>query len=130
MGFKGMLGGLGVLLSRRGRSPFAGEAFYSRMPETLKQIVAKVDCPGYILRSWQIIDQCITQLDPFAYVITDRFHGHILCTIREITHTVIGNNHHKIRAHWETWSKSFESVTFADSTDSVRNLLANRAVNA
>ena len=122
MGLKGLLSGIEVLL-KPSRSPvLTAKVHESTLPDTLKQILHRVDCPGYVLRSWHMIEKCVAQLEPYEYVFTDRLHGHILCTLRQIPHTIIGNNHHKLKAHWETWVSDFPGVTFADSVDELMAL--------
>jgi exopolysaccharide biosynthesis predicted pyruvyltransferase EpsI len=45
-----------------------------------------------------------------AVVVTDRLHGHILCTLAEIPHVVVPDRHGKIRNYWDTWT---HAVPFA-----------------
>jgi exopolysaccharide biosynthesis predicted pyruvyltransferase EpsI len=130
MGWKGLLGGVEVLFKPSRAPLLAVGTKTSSLPEELKQILKAVDCPGYVLRSWHMIRQCLAQLEPYGYIFTDRFHGHILCMIRGIPHTVIGNNHHKIKSHWETWTRRIPGVSFADSTDSVTRQLSRLTAKA
>lgn len=116
MGIRGALSGIGVYLNG-GKRPAAGAA--GDMPQALREIARKVDRPGYVIRSWRIVRQSIRQLDRYELVITDRFHGHILCAIRNIPHVVVGNNHHKIRSHWEQWLRGIEGAGFAESPEAL-----------
>ncbi len=123
MGWKGLLSGVEVLLKPHKAPSLTVRTPPSALPDELTRILKRVECPGYILRSWHMIERCIAQLEPYEYVFTDRFHGHILCVILRIPHTVIGNNHHKLEAHWETWSKDLPGIAFADSIENVTDTL-------
>jgi pyruvyl transferase EpsO len=97
------------------------------MPQVLREVTRQVDRPAYVARSWHIVRQSIRQLDPYQLVITDRFHGHILCAIRQIPHVVVGNNHHKIQGHWEQWMRGLSGATFARSPEELTAALATAA---
>jgi exopolysaccharide biosynthesis predicted pyruvyltransferase EpsI len=47
------------------------------------------------------------------YVITDRLHGHILCLLQNIPHTVIDNNYGKISQFIKAWTSDFEHLHLA-----------------
>jgi pyruvyl transferase EpsO len=100
MGPRGFLSGALVMLRPRGRGGFDAE---TRMPEAIRALARAVDRPAYVTRSWWMVEQSIAQIDPYRLIVTDRFHGHILCALRRIPHIVIGNNHHKIESHWSRW---------------------------
>jgi pyruvyl transferase EpsO len=124
MGIAGSLSGIGVYLSP-GRAPSMAAAV--DMPQVLREVTRQVDRPAYVARSWHIVRQSIRQLDPYQLVITDRFHGHILCAIRQIPHVVVGNNHHKIQGHWEQWMRGLSGATFARSPEELTAALATAA---
>jgi pyruvyl transferase EpsO len=121
MGPSGFLTGMEVYLNG-GNAP--APASSDDMPLALWDIVRKVQRPGYVVRSWRIVRQSIRQLDPYALVVTDRFHGHILCTIRHIPHVVVGNNHHKIRSHWEQWMSGVPGAAFAPAPEELAGVVA------
>ena len=125
MGFGGFLNGIGVFLNGgKAPTPSAGD-----MPAALWEIARKVHRPGYVVRSWRIVRQSIRQLDRYDLVITDRFHGHILCAIRNIPHVVVGNNHHKIHSHWEQWMHAVPGAAFAQTPGDLNGALARVAGN-
>jgi exopolysaccharide biosynthesis predicted pyruvyltransferase EpsI len=121
MGLAGFLSGIGVYLNA-GKTPAPESA--DHMPNALWEVARKVHRPGYVVRSWRIVRQSIRQLDRYALVITDRFHGHILCAIRNIPHVVVGNNHHKIRSHWEQWMSGIPDAAFVQSPEDLAAAMA------
>jgi pyruvyl transferase EpsO len=50
-------------------------------------------------------------------VVTDRLHGHILCTLMGKRHVLLDDAHGKIRSFWETWAEGagHSLVTWAES---------------
>jgi pyruvyl transferase EpsO len=48
-------------------------------------------------------------------VITDRLHGHILCTMLGIPHFVLDNSYGKVRSFYETWTSGVEIARWCDS---------------
>jgi exopolysaccharide biosynthesis predicted pyruvyltransferase EpsI len=121
MGFSGFLSGVGVFLNGGRSAP----SLPGDMPRSLCDITTKVHRPGYVVRSWQIVRHSMNQLDRYAAVVTDRFHGHLLCAIRNIPHVVVGNNHHKIQAHWEQWMHGVRGSAFARSPADLPEAMAN-----
>jgi exopolysaccharide biosynthesis predicted pyruvyltransferase EpsI len=55
-------------------------------------------------------------------VITDRLHGHILCTLAAIPHVVLGDRHGKIRAFWDTWSAGLGTARWAQDAGEATRL--------
>lgn len=55
-------------------------------------------------------------------VITDRLHGHILCSLASIPHVVLGDKHGKIRAYWDTWTHAVPSAHWADDPGTAAEL--------
>ena len=47
-------------------------------------------------------------------VITDRLHGHILCLLLGLPHTLLPEKHGKIRNFYETWTRSCALGGFAE----------------
>lgn len=47
--------------------------------------------------------------------VTDRLHGHILCTLMSIPHVVVNDKFGKIRAFVETWTESFPTHEFVSN---------------
>lgn len=52
------------------------------------------------------MDRGIAQLSTAQFVITDRLHVHILCTLLGIPHIVFDNNYGKISRHINVWPKN------------------------
>ncbi len=51
------------------------------------------------------VERAIRLLSGGRIVITDRLHGHILCTLAGIPHILLNNNYGKNIAYYETWSR-------------------------
>lgn len=52
------------------------------------------------------MDRGVAQLSTAQFVITDRLHVHILCTLLGMPHIVFDNNYGKISRHINTWAKN------------------------
>jgi pyruvyl transferase EpsO len=67
-----------------------------------------------------------------AAVMTDRLHGHILCTLLGIPHVVLDNTYGKLRSFYETWTSGVEYAHWCDSAvqgiDCARRQNAEHAV--
>ncbi len=67
-------------------------------------------------------------------VITDRLHGHILCTLAGIPHVLIDNSYGKNLAYFEAWSRPSSlcrlARKFDHARDVARELLAETAAKA
>lgn len=50
-------------------------------------------------------------------VITDRLHGHILCTLLGIPHVILDNNYGKVFSYHISWTKSLETVRTAQTAE-------------
>lgn len=57
----------------------------------------------------------IKQLSGFRYVISDRLHVHILCTLLGIPHTVLDNSYGKVGRFHKAWTTDLESVRASES---------------
>ncbi|WP_432534222.1 polysaccharide pyruvyl transferase family protein [Kineococcus arenarius] len=57
-------------------------------------------------------------------VVTDRLHGHVLCTLLDIPHVVVDDKFGKIRALYETWTAAERTSRFAASWADVQQELA------
>ncbi|MBH5368996.1 polysaccharide pyruvyl transferase family protein [Bradyrhizobium glycinis] len=56
------------------------------------------------------VDRGLRQLGSARYVVTDRLHAHILCTLLDVPHTVVDNNYGKIGGFVESWTHSFAKL--------------------
>ena len=60
-------------------------------------------------------------------VITDRLHGHILCMLLGIPHFLLPNTNGKVRAFYETWTRSSSLVRWSDrESEALELALAGR----
>lgn len=50
-------------------------------------------------------------------VITDRLHGHILCTLLDIPHVALDNDYGKVSGYIASWTKSYAGLTVATNAD-------------
>jgi pyruvyl transferase EpsO len=65
--------------------------------------------------SWDYFHRSIYQLNHYSLVITNRLHGHILCTLLKIPHVFLPNSYGKNQLWYETWTKDVEFCRFASS---------------
>jgi len=71
---------------------------------------------GRIYEKWarERMDRGIAQLSAAQFVITDRLHVHILCTLLGIPHIIFDNNYGKISRHINAWPKSRQANVVHD----------------
>jgi pyruvyl transferase EpsO len=55
----------------------------------------------------------LKQLSSYGYIVSDRLHVHILCTLLGIPHTILDNNYGKVRSFSQTWSTNIDKAYFA-----------------
>ena len=46
-------------------------------------------------------------------VVTDRLHGHVLCTLLDIPHVLLDNADHKLSAYHNTWTRGLANCRLA-----------------
>ena len=63
------------------------------------------------------LNRGLQMLASSKYVITDRLHAHILCTLLNVPHTVLDNNYGKVSGFAEAWTKNVDIARFAHSLD-------------
>jgi pyruvyl transferase EpsO len=61
------------------------------------------------------VDRGVRLLSSRQYVISDRLHAHILCTLLDIPHTALDNNYGKISGFMSAWSTDWSGVRKAGS---------------
>ncbi|NED97927.1 hypothetical protein G1H11_21750 [Phytoactinopolyspora alkaliphila] len=54
------------------------------------------------------------------YVVTGKLHGHILCLMLGIPHSVLDNSFGKVRGFYDTWTMNSHLATWADDGDTAR----------
>jgi exopolysaccharide biosynthesis predicted pyruvyltransferase EpsI len=62
-------------------------------------------------------------------VITDRLHGHILCTLMSIPHVILDSSDGKVRNYWETWTHASDVARWADDVRQARALAQELATS-
>jgi exopolysaccharide biosynthesis predicted pyruvyltransferase EpsI len=55
-------------------------------------------------------------------VVTDRLHGHILCTLMSIPHVLLDSSDGKVRNFWDTWTNGSPIARWADDPDQALEL--------
>jgi pyruvyl transferase EpsO len=66
-------------------------------------------------------------LSSAEFVITDRLHCHILCTLLGIPHIVLDNSYGKVSSFVDTWTKDSPLVTVAQSLNQAIDLYTQRS---
>jgi pyruvyl transferase EpsO len=68
--------------------------------------------PKLHYHSWSFIHSGIYQFSQYRLIITNRLHGHILCTILKIPHVFLPNFYHKNQSFYESWTKQIPFCRF------------------
>ena len=71
-----------------------------------------LDRPDLHRQSWSFIHSGIYQLRQYAQVITNRLHGHILCTLLDIPHLFLPNSYYKNQAYYQAWTRHLSGCQF------------------
>ncbi len=74
-----------------------------------------VENAGMVQISWDYFYRSTYQLNHYSLVITNRLHGHILCTLLKIPHIFLPNSYGKNQLWYETWTKDIQFCRFASS---------------
>jgi pyruvyl transferase EpsO len=69
--------------------------------------------------SWDYLHRSIYQLNRFPLVITNRLHGHILCTLLEIPHIFLPNSYGKNQNWYITWTQSIPFCRYVDNSSEI-----------
>ncbi len=77
---------------------------------------ATVDNTEMLNISWDYLHRSIYQLNRFPFVITNRLHGHILCTLLEIPHIFLPNSYGKNQNWHTTWTQSIPFCRYVDDS--------------
>jgi len=67
-------------------------------------------------RSWSFIHSGVYQFRQYRLIITNRLHGHILCTLLKIPHIFLPNCYHKNRAFYDTWTSGLPYCRFVEES--------------
>jgi pyruvyl transferase EpsO len=70
----------------------------------------------------QTLANACRHLRRYDVVITDRLHGHVLCTLLDIPHVVLDDRNSKVRDFYETWSSDDPLSAFAKAPDEALDL--------
>ncbi|WP_375514721.1 polysaccharide pyruvyl transferase family protein [uncultured Nostoc sp.] len=83
--------------------------------------------PSVHQKAWAFMYSGIQQFQQYRLVITNRLHGHILCTLLGIPHIFLPNSYHKNKMFYETWTSQIPFCRFVkDASEleaNVRELL-------
>ncbi|MEY9324851.1 polysaccharide pyruvyl transferase family protein [Sinorhizobium fredii] len=58
-------------------------------------------------------------------VITDRLHGHIMCTLMNIEHVAMDNDYGKIHGYIDAWTSPYDGVVMADNPQQAVSMLGS-----
>lgn len=87
--------------------------------------------PSVHQRAWAFMQSGVHQFQQYRLVITNRLHGHILCTLLRIPHILLPNSYHKNEMFYETWTSQIPFCRFVKDASqieaNVRELL-NKAI--
>lgn len=65
------------------------------------------------------LDRAVALLGRGERVVTDRLHGHVLCTLLRIPHVAVNDKYGKVRALHDSWTVEDPISTFVESWDAV-----------
>lgn len=90
-------------------------------PAQLRRLAARLLRSTYACQASKRVERGIRLLSSARHVITDRLHGHVLCLLLDIPHTVIDDRYGKIEAFVRTWTEPSERMHLVDSVDRARS---------
>lgn len=73
--------------------------------------------------SWSLMHSGIYQLHQHQLVITNRLHGHILCTLLRIPHIFLPNSYYKNESFYEAWTKEISFCKFIKDTSQIKSVV-------
>jgi pyruvyl transferase EpsO len=76
-----------------------------RMQVPSEDAAARYEALGFDQRSRFWVERALRLVSAGHVVVTDRLHGHILCTLAGIPHVLINNTYGKNFSYYETWSR-------------------------
>lgn len=74
-----------------------------------------VDNSEMLKISWDYLHRSIYQLNRYPLVITNRLHGHILCTLLEIPHIFLPNSYGKNQSWYEAWTYDISFCRYVEN---------------
>ncbi|HTL46987.1 MAG TPA: polysaccharide pyruvyl transferase family protein [Verrucomicrobiae bacterium] len=83
--------------------------------EGLVREVGGLPYGGLHLKSLELVFRGVRQMAPYRLVITNRLHGHILCTLMGKPNILLANSYHKNQAFFETWTRGIRHACFSSS---------------
>lgn len=78
-----------------------------------------IDNPEMVKISWDYLHRSIYQINHYPLIITNRLHGHILCTLLEIPHVFLPNSYGKNQTWYETWTKDIPFCRYAPDSSTI-----------
>jgi pyruvyl transferase EpsO len=94
------------------------------LAQTLHPYASKITTlynPYMHRRSWGLVHSGIYQLKQYRLVITNRLHGHILCTLLNIPHIFLPNSYHKNEEFYKTWTYQVPFCRFIKDASKIKN---------
>jgi pyruvyl transferase EpsO len=76
------------------------------------------------LQAWKYLFLAVSQLTRHRLVITNRLHGHIMCTLLDIPHVLLQGPYRKMTEFRQVWTHGLDNCRFAGSVDQVREAVA------
>lgn len=68
--------------------------------------------PSVHQKAWAFMHSGIQQFQQYRLVITNRLHGHILCTLLKMPHIFLPNSYHKNEMFYKTWTSQIPFCRF------------------
>jgi exopolysaccharide biosynthesis predicted pyruvyltransferase EpsI len=90
-------------------------------PETL---FTQVHQPDRQRQTWSFIHAAIYQFRQYEVVVTNRLHGHILCTLLDIPHVFLPNSYYKNQAFYEMWTANSGNSVFVEDARQIPAAIA------
>ncbi|QLE57611.1 polysaccharide pyruvyl transferase family protein [Nostoc sp. TCL26-01] len=86
-------------------------------------VFKQIDRPSIHQYSWSLMHSGIYQLQQHKLVITNRLHGHILCTLLQIPHIFLPNSYYKNESFYEEWTKEIPFCKFVKDTSKIKSVV-------
>lgn len=71
-------------------------------------------------QSWSFAHSAVYQFSQYEAIVTNRLHGHILCTLLNIPHVFLPNSYHKNRGFYQAWTEGIACGTFVETLAEVK----------
>ena len=75
-------------------------------------------------KSWPLLHAGAWQFQRYPAIVTNRLHGHILCTLLGIPHVLLPNSYYKNEAFYRTWARGIPFCRFESDPRAAKGALA------